>query len=123
MRISDWGSDVCSSDLLDEPGNLPLLDHFRDRGDAEVPAHARHGLEQRLAALVVDRVQHIGAVDLDHVDVKGGEVLEGGNAGAEIVEANDVSGLAQGLDHGVRLVRSEEHTSELQSLMRLSYAV
>src|SRR3546814_7500901 len=34
-----------------------------------------------------------------------------------------VSGLVQGLGMGLIFIRSEEHTSELQSLMRISYAV
>src|SRR3546814_8688885 len=42
-----------------------------------------------------------------------------GNAEA----AHRANALREGADHEVDLVRSEEHTSELQSLMRISYAV
>src|SRR3546814_6307261 len=67
MRISDWSSDVCSSDLL-----------------------AKSAL----------------ARDFRHTDPRDAKIV--------LVEA--ASGLLGGF-------RSEEHTSELQSLMRISYAV
>src|SRR3546814_4740243 len=86
MRISDWSSDVCSSDLLflnddlgvarDAGGEIGRQrDRFVERVGVEAlrPAeHRRHRLDRR---------------------------------------AHDI------------VVRSEEHTSELQSLMRISYAV
>src|SRR3546814_2673501 len=80
MRISDWSSDVCSSDLA--------------RGiDVELD---RWPPPRQQVALEVGR------------DVEG-----------EGVEAGIHAGVHLGLvDH-----RSEEHTSELQSLMRKSYAV
>src|SRR3546814_10856782 len=87
MRISDWSSDVCSSDLLvAAPG------------------------DQVIDLVVVDALQRDG-VDL-HLQAG---VLGGGEAVHHLVE------LAPA---GDRLeLRSEEHTSELQSLMRISYAV
>src|SRR3546814_2499623 len=97
MRISDWSSDVCSSDL--------------DRADAtDVQAH--RGIElQRVAAAGGFRTL-AGHHDADLVPQL---VDEEHHA----VAALDVAGqLAQRLAH-----RSEEHTSELQSLMSTSYAV
>src|SRR3546814_10110791 len=90
MRISDWSSDVCSSDL-----------HVRE--------HALHVIAQRLLALVVAQA---GAV-LGRDDQRGraDRLLVG------IFERH----LALGV--GLEERRSEEHTSELQSLMRSSYAV
>src|SRR3546814_5481289 len=90
MRISDWSSDVCSSDLITED---IITDLARFRG-------------------------------LDVIARNSAAVYKG--------EAVDVRRI--GRDLGVRYVlqgsiqrqseqRSEEHTSELQSLMRISYAV
>src|SRR3546814_1136267 len=56
MRISDWSSDVCSSDLLPFEDDLLVLDHLDhpDRKGAgkigEVPRHRRAGLEPALGA-------------------------------------------------------------------------
>src|SRR3546814_5485572 len=90
MRISDWSSDVCSSDL-------------------HVPEMRRH-VAQHLVA------RDTGIVD-DHVEAT--EILAdfGGDA-AGGVRRGDVERQADTAD-----LRSEEHTSELQSLMRISYAV
>src|SRR3546814_6182493 len=115
MRISDWSSDVCSSDL-DAPDSIPVLRQpleaviglERIAAVADEAEHAREGvvgqrrIGQRAAYLVAHfrRAERRGARARHHVL---GEHVE--PAGAE------------------RLVRSEEHTSELQSLMRISYAV
>src|SRR3546814_4873353 len=100
MRISDWSSDVCSSDL--QPGKA-----FRRDGQ---PA---------LAQPVADRVP-VGVAEVE---------ADADPAVAEIGRAVITIGVH--LDQRRLLVgaadldqqRSEEHTSELQSLMRISYAV
>src|SRR3546814_3015617 len=78
------------------------------------------GDEQRQGALVVGgrMAQHQPAQHARLVDKLGGaHHVAHAQAGAEILrEAADV-------DHAAAAVRSEEHTSELQSLMRISYAV
>src|SRR3546814_6835925 len=96
MRISDWSSDVCSSDLLGDGGDvlLVLLD--------QVVAHPE-------AVLRVDRALLGHQVADVAVRRQDGEVL------AQV--------LVDRLGLGRRFDRSEEHTSELQSLMRISYAV
>src|SRR3546814_4446045 len=99
MRISDWSSDVCSSDLL---GGL-----WRVRGALVGPG------QQRFAAFL-----HLGpAIPQDRLQAAGGA-------------SHRLSGAALARAVAVRHVRgrpwqprSEEHTSELQSLMRISYAV
>src|SRR3546814_3031557 len=88
MRISDWSSDVCSSDLHEDA----------DRDDAD-------DLRPQSAAEDADRE---GAPDA------GNQVGRDG--------ADDVVDL-QLVEQRYREDRSEEHTSELQSLMRNSYAV
>src|SRR3546814_5148167 len=82
MRISDWSSDVCSSDLL--PVRLRVL----------IPA-------------VENSVSGNAFRPLDVLQTRKGVTVEVGNTDAE----------------GRLVLRSEEHTSEHQSLMRISYAV
>src|SRR3546814_8106007 len=86
MRISDWSSDVCSSDL-------PDLLH-----DLGVDAGGR--------AQQIDRFDDVGAK-------------------AELLVLHVSEALFEQIRPHAdpRTVRSEEHTSELQSLMRISYAV
>src|SRR3546814_4130884 len=111
MRISDWSSDVCSSDL---PGVLDEVEpHFLvdDHLDGDGAAHAFFG--GRGDGFVVGvGVQAVAVVE---------QGVQGLQGGADVVELDllRVQGAAAGLD----VVRSEEHTSELQSLMRISYAV
>src|SRR3546814_7316170 len=83
MRISDWSSDVCSSDLR----------HLHQAGavDAAMPTPAPDiGLAQIT-------LRHRDPVAFQRVDRRSMAL--------------------------VHIARSEEHTSELQSLMRISYAV
>src|SRR3546814_3495968 len=101
MRISDWSSDVCSSDL----------DLRRE--------HQVGGCRGAAHDLVLDRLDVDGLVEgLAHA-----LVLEGIlplHAGVQQL----VTVLIEAEKDGARLrSRSEEHTSELQSLMRTSYAV
>src|SRR3546814_7306870 len=107
MRISDWSSDVCSSD----PGTPGVrLDPFRQLG--------RHGghLTGRTAAAYDHVVGDRGLArqgDGNHVDCL-------------VVIQRPENELMQPFYRGRRIGligRSEEHTSELQSLMRISYAV
>src|SRR3546814_5428376 len=109
MRISDWSSDVCSSDLIERwhtdvstyvlkdgegvPFGLFYLDPYA-RADKRSGAwmdecinrrHTAHGLQQPVAYLTCN--------------------------------------FTPPLPGKPALLRSEEHTSELQSLMRISYAV
>src|SRR3546814_5299637 len=100
MRISDWSSDVCSSDL--EAGELPE-DQQQQHVVGQHDAH--HGaLEQ----------QQVG-VELPHRVVLG--EVEARVGDDQQADRQDQPGEEQAE------ARSEEHTSELQSLMRISYAV
>src|SRR3546814_1761135 len=99
MRISDWSSDVCSSDLAAETGHRSVLTlgcdmPFLDEAllvRLTVPGPGRYVAE---------------APVIGHWPTTLAEPL-----------------LRHLTDGGERAVRSEEHTSELQSLMRISYAV
>src|SRR3546814_4391417 len=139
MRISYWSSDVCSSDLAEQRDNITRGD-VANSGDA-VPTPAR-----RLDAdgLMPDKVPYASpavrlfarelGVDLSRVQgsARGGRItkedvqqfVKGAMAGGGAVAAGggglnllpwpkvDFSKFGE--------VRSEEHTSELQSLMRTS---
>src|SRR3546814_5310808 len=100
MRISDWSSDVCSSDL-----SVVRLRLVAGRVAAVGRRHRGRGL-----------------------DGLGGFRGHGfGRAahGVELAPCLRVRLAHRGVDvaHRVLGFRSEEHTSELQSLMRISYAV
>src|SRR3546814_8961806 len=102
MRISDWSSDVCSSDLLQHATG------FVDRHFFVGVEPAGHRHFDRLAVLAMnDQRQRRARLALAD-DVKG-------------FGAVDVQRQARGARLELQR-RSEEHTSELQSLMRTSYA-
>src|SRR3546814_8467927 len=99
MRISDWSSDVCSSDLLTARSNLawPLTavqssTLFRARYTVLATICASHSIHQPA----------IGGAKAYQLSVSGPECV---------------------CVHAIITFRSEEYTSELQSLMRISYAV
>src|SRR3546814_1763124 len=116
MRISDWSSDVCSSDLLSQ-----VVSGFNfSRSNANTPIFTLRGIgfqTPNLSAtspvgIYVDEVAYAypymangPTFDLERV-----EVLKGPQG--TLYGRNTTGGL-------VNFIRSEEHTSELQSLMRL----
>src|SRR3546814_6751562 len=122
MRISDWSSDVCSSDLRFGWADRPPTPRATLDGDwwvgtgvasATYPANKMPGNTARVRSLGDGRYGvAIGGVDI--------------GTGARTVltqiaaDALDVATADVELELGDR---SEEHTSELQSLMRISYAV
>src|SRR3546814_8866515 len=91
MRISDWSSDVCSSDL-----------------------------NQSLSAALSGVITTAGFAPADHCSEAVGRILDRRVDAVEVllvdaIRRHDVERVAER--------RSEEHTSELKSLMRISYAV
>src|SRR3546814_1788374 len=105
MRISDWSSDVCSSDLDQRRRHLAAQVEQRDR-------HAKPGQQPVAGA------GQGGEEDDGEGGVHGGEGSSANEVGAGVI--GDPGGALLLL---LLLLRSEEHTSELQSLMRISYAV
>src|SRR3546814_8885750 len=111
MRISDWSSDVCSSDLVETAlasQNVEIPAGRIESRDREFSVVSSTDLQTpaQFAAIVV-------------ANVKGYPVRLGDVAKVEIGAADDrILSRFNG-----RPARSEEHTSELQSLMRISYAV
>src|SRR3546814_8436188 len=112
MRISDWSSDVCSSDLYTDG---------RSGGTSIVtPAHLSRYVvpEEGEYILRLDR-----AVLGSALPVGTCLIARRGARAAEGMLAVRWEGEGD-VPKAVRLdIRSEEHTSELQSLMRISYAV
>src|SRR3546814_4805729 len=105
MRISDWSSDVCSSDLETKTGRDRAADPFRR--------------EQPLPLGPLPRHQRYDEADIGSgVDGKSGRHAEDGDQQATRRRPQAARHIEA---HAVE--RSEEHTSELQSLMRTSYAV
>src|SRR3546814_4855253 len=110
MRISDWSSDVCSSDLSEDEREQQL-DVDAERADHL--AVGRAGADQHAEPGALDQYikeQRDGQPDRDD-----------GEAEAGIGQAGQHFDLA--LEEVRQVDRSEEHTYELQSLMRTSYAV
>src|SRR3546814_2899964 len=106
MRISDWSSDVCSSDLTNG-----------EQGRDEVKTIRKMMLGAAASALLLTSVTAPAAL-----------AQSSANQTALVDYVNPLMGTDSSyrLSYGntyPAVARSEEHTSELQSLMRTSYAV
>src|SRR3546814_6400728 len=116
MRISDWSSDVSSSDL---------------EAYFEVPGPAEGKVSPGKATLGDGRVLVFAVTKVTPGDPK--EASEQERAAlqqqlAQVAGSEDADGMLKALRKRMKITvaesrRSEEHTSELQSLMRISYAV
>src|SRR3546814_3113505 len=111
-RISDWSSDVCSSDLAP------------DR-DATAPRAAARGYRpaDRPAAAATRRHDRGRAADRAWRRCRPPPAYRGSQPPAPVRPAPDSAGDRVRAESRRNRGRSEEHTSELQSLMRISYAV
>src|SRR3546814_5778809 len=105
MRISDWSSDVCSSDLLLQLG-LDVLGHRHHLFDA------LHHASLRL--LGSHAVTSASGKASSAAFTTGVDLTQSSVSARSFASASRTDGAP---------ARSEEHTSELQSLMRSSYAV
>src|SRR3546814_10011573 len=115
MRISDWSADVCSSDL-----------HLGADRRIEIGDQQRRDLRMFLFddARDVARLEPVEQVDLAGIlrrDDARKHILRLFGAERPGHHRFDLRARVE-TDRGP-LARSEEHTSELQSLMRISYAV
>src|SRR3546814_3948232 len=122
MLISDWSSDVCSSDLHQIKGAdreteiqfrcLRKTDHF-----------ARHTTTKQNVAFQRAHAPHHA------FDQRGFARTVGADDRGQRARCEDAAGITYGnvltppQPDTLQFDRSEEHTSELQSLMRISYAV
>src|SRR3546814_7921114 len=105
MRISDWSSDVCSSDLGAYCKAHAAIETYGVLGYRDPTFQSLYKLRKK-RDLTSDRLN----LSLH---------------AAHYLTADDIVPLLVLLliETGLELERSEEHTSELQSLMRISYAV
>src|SRR3546814_2431949 len=128
MRISDWSSDVCSSDLAVVVAPVGAVEAVQAHRSA-----AARGMDEAALADIDADVAHVAAAAEEH-QVRRGQALGGdarhlvggeGSRGARQLEvehvAVDVVDQAAAVE--AALGRSAEHTSDLQSLIRTSYAV
>src|SRR3546814_1360434 len=104
MRISDWSSDVCSSDLR-------ALAQLRRGGDAGGAGRVARSRRPALPAL--RHLRRLRAAAPGRIEADPGQAAR---AAREL-------GAHRPRCRGHPASRSEEHTPELQSLMRYSYAV
>src|SRR3546814_10690416 len=126
MRISDWSSDVCSSDL--EIGGVKLAITSPEDAAAEAGQMAeriaRAAPDARLDGFLLSEMAPPGVeliLGTRRDPLFGPLVMVGlGGVTAELFE--DVAISLAPIDED-EAERSEAHTSELQSLMRISYAV
>src|SRR3546814_9304346 len=110
MRISDWSSDVCSSDLLlaayEEARPLAIEAQKRQLGE----------LESKIVTGDVTRDDVAAAITwTSDLSACAADALTAARANKSALENELPASLVQ--------LRSEEHTSEIQSLMHISYAV
>src|SRR3546814_1010310 len=110
MRISDWSSDVCSSDL----------------------SSARSASSSLISSVVGAREVASGSLSVDgsgvEAGVGGATPSTGAASGFDVdffppISRANRSHASTVMSSAAVFARSEEHTSELQSLMRISYAV
>src|SRR3546814_1115928 len=117
MRISDWSSDVCSSDLFGDGGAARIGGGVQrvDVGDAAGERDLRHVADEALELLVLRN--EVGfAVHFDHraAVAVGGDADEafGGDAAGLLGGGGEALG-AEPVDRRFDVARSEEHKSEL----------
>src|SRR3546814_3585503 len=125
MRISDWSSDVCSSDLSDSDLVKRAIRDIYHKDIEEVLVEGDEGYKAAKQFMKLLMPSHARRVKqyADPVSLYQRYGVEDQLAGM----LNPVVQLKSGgylvINPTEALVRSEEHTSELQSLMRISYAV
>src|SRR3546814_1762388 len=116
MRISDWSSDVCSSDL-----HASLLPFTNGRQSYTVSVGALPNFTYMSASPVPP--DRLNARLLEPAGTSMVKLMSLPVLAANPVTATPLVSVPPAGGGGGGVARSEEHTSELQSLMRISYAV
>src|SRR3546814_10201487 len=115
MRISDWSSDVCSSDLIARQADGVSIAFVVTDGVATVPVRFRGVVpdlfKEDSGVVAEGQFQPDGSFVADNLLAKHDEKYMPPQVAGAMHETTSLE------------PRSEEHTSELQSLMRISYAV
>src|SRR3546814_7681523 len=117
MRIRDWSSDVCSSDLRSprQPARPPTLGLRRRRG--------ARAASRRLCSLALRRGRWRDYPGAERRAMRRDNRRGGRSVGCRAPRRGTPTPSRRHILTVQRKMRSEEHTSELQSLMRISYAV
>src|SRR3546814_5165399 len=143
MRISDWSSDVCSSDLdaaelrLQQPHWLPLETrpaNLEGQGEITIGDLVKNALRMRPDRIILGEIRGAECFDLlaaMNTGHDGSMCTLHANSPREclgrmenMILMGDIKIPKEAISRQIAdSVRSEEHTSELQSLMRISYAV
>src|SRR3546814_1704222 len=105
MRSSDWSSDVCSSDLTTVNLIGAGFSNIVDKSLSASDLHDERVINELLR--LSPSIHMTGRVAAEDI-LLGEHLIKGGSMVIAVLAAAN---------------RSEEHTSELQSLMRISYAV
>src|SRR3546814_5111280 len=108
-RISDGSSDVCSSDLQMD------LAHMVEREIGQVG--------ERREAVVRGRHEHVVDVEQQAASAAPDEIAQEIRLAHRRLAHDEIGRRVLDQDRATDRLQSEEHTSELQSLMRISYAV
>src|SRR3546814_9021387 len=113
MRISDWSSDVCSSDLFEvEAGRHPVVEATLPEGPSAFVANdCRLGPDDRVWLVTGPNMAGKSTFLRQNAVI------------AVLAQAGSYVPAARARIGVVDRLRSEEHTSELPSLMRNSYVV
>src|SRR3546814_2513592 len=123
MRISDWSSDVCSSDLpRASPASGTQFDAFQSYAGKTIgyAGNLETKIDIELLSRVADRFRdcQVVLIGSTHANPAVLELLRHPNVRLPgVVPYDQLGAWLSKFDVG----RSEEHTSELQSLMRISY--
>src|SRR3546814_3765264 len=119
MRISDWSSDVCSSDLLVHVDASTLF--LKGLEGVTDPEAKRKFIGKTFIDVFEDEAKKIGGAEFLAQGTLYPDVIESvsftGGPSVTIKSHHNVGGLPERMD----MKRSEGHTSELQSLMRIPY--
>src|SRR3546814_15952535 len=114
MRISDWSSDVCSTDLVEQfvaHAAVEALDvavlHWSSRSDvvplhADLPAPCQHGITGELRAVVAD--DHAGLA------TPGDQQIGSASCRERVCRYVEISGVAESLKKKTRKHNDKENT-------------
>src|SRR3546814_7835735 len=120
MRISDWSSDVCSSDLF---LHVIFAEELYDADFVTANAVGLDVLKRAVAGFTPDHVSRVVGVPKNQI-LLAARTFAAAKSGCVVTATGAHFPLHGTLAEYLALcIRSEEHTSELQSLMRISYAV
>src|SRR3546814_3700690 len=121
MRISNWSSDVCSSDLLGGK-NIPFVATSYSNASPNILTLGGAYASTRISE---ETTTTDGTTVVTETSSALGDAFQEAAAAQLLAATGGFAGFAGDIGKNTIFgaIRSEEHTSELQSLMRISYAV